>query len=237
LIVQLDADEFIHPRFVEEIIKIVNESELKESLAFSSEWLQMYETNSRYRTDGVWKNNYKAFAFIDQRDVDYNRSYITNEHISRIPDIKKLYKLTTPILHVQYLAKKRCELKQAVYMCTERMKGIDPRKTNNRYSITKFKENTPTEELEESLYKDMELPGAQEYSTIDSTKLDAILTMFDSKGSLFFEPLEVWHIDELRERFVLDNGRQPLNIRVFPKWIILLNDMRNKLKYKLIYRV
>lgn len=237
LIVQLDADEFIHPSFVEEIKVVAKNYNEKKSIAFSSEWLQMYNTNTTYRVDGVWKNNFKAFAFIDYKDVDYNRNYITNEHISRIPDIQKLYKLKTPILHVQYLARKRCELKQAVYMCTERTKAINPRKTNNRYSIAKFRDDIPVITLEKQFYEGIDLPHDEDYRTYDSTKLETILSFFDAHGSLYFEPLEIWHISELQERFIKDNKRLPTKIQVFPKWLILLNNLRNKLKYKLIYRV
>lgn len=237
LIIQLDADEFIHPSFVQEVKILVQNNPTEKSVAFSSEWLQMYDTNRTYRTDGVWKNNYKAFAFIDHKDVDYNRNYITNEHISRIPDIQKIYKLNTPILHVQYLARKRCELKQAVYMCTERAQGINPRKTNNRYSIAKFRNGIPTKELAEIFYRDIELPQTKDYASYDHTKLDTIMHLFDAHGSLFFEPLEIWHIDELRDRFIKENKRAPTKIKVFPKWLIILNNIRNKLKYKLIYRL
>lgn len=235
LIVQLDADEFIHPSFVSEVQNYCKENEVSEAVAFSTEWLQMYPVYDSYRVDGVWKNNYKAFAFIDDRKIDYNRKHITNEHISRIPDIKNIQKLVTPILHVQYLAKKRCELKQVVYMCTERVQGFDPRKTNNRYSITKLSKDTPTSAISPLFIDAIRFPGDKEYMTFDSTKLDAILGMFKQKGSLFFEPLEIWHIKELKDYFIKENGRAPTKIQVFPPWLVALNNLKNKLKYKLLY--
>jgi GTP:adenosylcobinamide-phosphate guanylyltransferase len=235
LIVQLDADEFIHPSFINEIKDFTNKNAEKKSVAFSSEWLQMYNSDTTHRVDGVWKNNYKAFAFIDYREIDYDRNYITNEHINRIPDIKKIIRLHTPILHVQYLAQKRCEIKQAVYMCTERSQGINPRKTNNRYSITKFLKNIPVEKLEEKFYAGILFPGKESYNTYDEDKLKIILSLFKVHGSLFFEPLEIWHIDELKKIFTEENKRPPEKIKVFPKWIISLNNLRNKIKYKLFY--
>lgn len=232
LIIQLDADEFITSEFIEEV-KIFISKNKNLPVAFSSPWLQLYNSNKEYRIDGVWKDNFKEFAFIDDRKLDYNRHYVTDEHINRIPDIKNKHKLKTPILHVQYLARKRCEIKQALYMCNERYKGIDPRKTNNRYSITKFLGNTKTNKLEETWYKNIPLPDDVAYSTYDKTKLDDIQNLFKEKGVEYYEPLDIWHIEELKNQFKKETNREPINIKKFPKILVTLNNIKNKIKYKI----
>lgn len=232
IIVQLDADEFINPDFVKEIHETVKNS--NGVVAFRSEWLQLYYNDNSYRVDGVWKDNYKHFAFFDDRKIDYNRDKITNEHINRIPNISNTKTLSLPILHVQSLAIKRCEIKQALYMCTERVDGWNPRKTNNRYSISQFSNNVKTSQIKNEWRNNIKLPNLEDYATYDSTKLDDIFKLFDEKGVEHFEPLNIWHTEELRDKFIKDTGRKPTKIKKFPKWLIVLNNIKNKIKYKIM---
>ncbi|MDQ5962370.1 MAG: hypothetical protein QG653_177 [Patescibacteria group bacterium] len=230
LIVQLDADEFINPDFVLEIKSIIEKEKPSSAIAFSTEWLQLYYDDNSYRIDGVWKNNYKHFAFFDDRIVDYNRNRITNEHINRIPNIKNVRELSLPILHLQSLAVKRCELKQALYMCNELNEGWDPRKTNNRYSVSQFSKTAKTKKLVPEWKKGVDLPDQKTYTTYDETKLKDIFSLFELRGAAFFEPLNIWHIEELSDYFVQETGTKPTKIKTFPSWLIFLNNIKNKVK-------
>ena len=234
LIVCLDADEQISPKFVGEIKEHIEKHGTEKSVGFFSKWLQIYGEHDTYRIDEPWTENYKTFAFFDDRKVDYNRSHITNEHIGRIPETDYVVELTKPIIHLQWLARKRSEIKQAVYMCTELMDGWDPRKTNNRYSVAKFLDNVPLAHVEKPWLEEVYYPSQKELETYDVVKLEDIMKMFDQKGSLFFEPLDIWHIQELRERFEKENGRTPIKIKVFPSWLICLNTFKNNTKNKIM---
>lgn len=235
LIICLDADEQISPIFIDEIKSHVSKLDRSKTIGFFSDWLQIYGSYSTYRTDYPWKNNHKLFAFIDAPSIDYNRSMITNEHIPRIPNTDYTVKLTTPILHLQWLAQKRSEIKQALYMCTERIDGWDPRRTNNRYSITKFIENPSLEHVRPEWLKEIYFPSKQEQEKYDEIKLQNILAMFKEKGSAHFEALDIWHIPELREYFIGENNREPYKILVFPWWLIKLNNIKNRMRYRSIY--
>lgn len=231
LVVCLDADEQIAPSFVEEMKQHILAKKDTKTVSFYSEWLQMYGSTTTYRIDGIWKNNYKTFAFFDDPSLDYNRHYITQEHIPRVPETSYTVQLKAPIVHLQWLARKRSETKQALYMCTERVENWDPRKTNNRYSVAKFLDNLPLATIEEKYLDQVYFPSSEDLATFDKVKLDDMLRLFKEHGSLFFEPLDIWHIKELREYFEKENGRKPYKIKVFPAWLVKINNIKNKVKY------
>lgn len=231
LIICLDADEQIAPEFINEIKQHINSKKDSRTVSFYTDWLQMYGSTKTYRVDGIWKNNYKTFAFFDDPSLDYDRHYVTQEHIPRVPNTNYTVQLETPIIHLQWLARKRSEVKQALYMCNERVENWDPRKTNNRYSVAKFLDNLPLETIQERHLHKVYFPSAKDVDSFDIVKLNDMLHLFKKHGSLFFEPLDIWHIQELREYFEQENGRKPFKIKVFPAWLIGLNNIKNKIRY------
>jgi glycosyltransferase involved in cell wall biosynthesis len=230
VIICLDADEQISPDFINEIKEHLKTRTGTGAVGFYTKWLQIYGSDTTYRTDEPWKKNYKTFAFYDDREIDYSRDYVTQEHIDRIPATPYIVELDTPILHMQWLGQKRSEIKQAVYMCTEKTEGWDPRKTNNRYSVAKFIKNAPLEKIKEPWLKEIYFPTKEERESYDPVKLQDIMKMFDAHGSLYFEPLEIWNVHELKERFVRENNREPTRIEVYPKWLTYLNAKKNTIK-------
>lgn len=232
IIVCLDADEQITASFVTEMKEHILAKKDSKTVSFYSEWLQIYNNKDTYRVDGLWENNYKTFAFLDDSSLDYERAYVTQEHIPRVPKTSYTVALKSPIIHLQFLARKRNEVKQALYMCNELTEGWDPRRTNNRYSIAKFFQDTPVKKVSAEFLKDIYYPSEEELSTFDKTKLDNIYSLFKEKGSGFFEPLDIWHLPELRNYFIEENKREPLAVKVFPKWLIFINDQKNRIKYR-----
>jgi glycosyltransferase involved in cell wall biosynthesis len=96
LIVCLDADEMIDPRFVDEIT-----SKAQPGQGFSSQWLQLWNAGKSYRTDGPWKDARKVFAFWDDRTTNYLREEVVNDHTGRIPQTESIIEIDSPILHLQ----------------------------------------------------------------------------------------------------------------------------------------
>jgi hypothetical protein len=233
IIICLDADEQISPSAIEEMKLHIKNKKDTTTVNFYSEWLQFYGSNTRYRVDGVWRKNYKVFAFLDDPRIDYDREYITQEHIPRTPNTDYNFLLNTPIIHTQFLAKKRCQIKQALYMCNELLEGWDPRRTNNRYSITKYSNNLPLKEIDKKYLQSIHFPTENNKNLYEERKLEDIINLFKKKGSLFFESLDIWDIEELSNYFEAENGRKPFKVKKFPYLLILVNNMKNKLKYEL----
>ncbi len=231
LIVCLDADEQIDPIFIQEIKNYLTQNK-SDSIGFSSKWLQLYKTSNLYRNDSPWKNNYKTFCFLDNKKDDYDRKVITNEHIARIPKTKITVKIKTPILHFQFLAKKRAQIKQALYMCNETIDGWDQRKTNNRYRVAKFLENPPLKTLQSGWVNKIFEPSNKNLRSYSEEKMLQIKEIFCKFGTLKFEGLDIWDIPELREEFFKENHRNPGKAKEFPFFIVKINDLKNNVKNK-----
>jgi glycosyltransferase involved in cell wall biosynthesis len=229
LIIYLDADELLSPA----VVRNLSDSSHKPGTAFCSPWLQLFNSYTTYRVDGVWKNNYKQFAFIDDRKLNYDHTHITNDHSNRIPELSKIIPIETPILHLQFLAKRRCEIKQAFYMCNDLLQGKNPRKINNQYSVAKFLPSITTGTIHESWRYGIEMPPFSIFESEDKIKKEELMKLFEIKGVAFFEPLDIWHIENLAETFIKKEGRIPI-VKTFPKIIIKLNTIKNTLKYGIL---
>lgn len=227
IIVYLDADELLSPVCINTIKEKIND--LTSVVGFSADWIQLLNSYETYRVDGVWKNNYKEFAFIDNRIIDYDRTQITNDHSNRIPEIENIVHVSPPILHLQYLAKQRCDIKQAFYMCTELLQGRSPRKINYRYAVAMFSKKTKVEKTPDAWCENIHLPNEQVFTLQDTIKLNQVLELFKEKGVLMFEPLNIWYIPELHKEFVKMTNREP-KIKTYPKALVLINNIKNSIK-------
>lgn len=226
LIVCLDADELISSKFVDEIL----EKSDRKPQSFSSEWLQLWGDQNHYRTDGVWKNNIKEFAFFDDNSIDYVRNEVINDHTARIPKIPGTIKLNMPILHYQYLAKERSSIKQAWYMCKELIAGYSPMRINHKYSIADINIKSATmTQLEDYFRENIPDINPNIFELKDSIRENEITTIFKEMGVAKFEGLNIWDNQQLRDYFVQETGRQP-KARFYPKIVIKLNNIKNIIK-------
>jgi glycosyltransferase involved in cell wall biosynthesis len=210
LIVCLDVDERIPVHTIPQIIEHLRKSGSGTSVSLP--WIQLWKKPSQYRVDWPWGNNYKECIFFDDRIVSYEKSIVINDHTSRIPTTapEKKYRLPQPLIHLQYLYSEEVQLKQAWYRCKEFIQNPQKsRSINLKYEssldtgrVRLMK--TPTEWIGDDTF----LPG--NIQNIPSTwHLQEILSMFKKHSITFFEPLEIWHIQTLREEFKKKTGRDP----------------------------
>lgn len=225
LIICLDADELLSPKAIEEMKKFGNE----QAVSFRADWIQLIGDGSKHRIDGVWKDSIKDFAFIDDRaNVEYEQKELLIDHTARIPNIKNQFKIDCPILHLHYMAKTRSEIKQVWYMCTELIGGNSPRRINHRYSPALFK-NIISTNVEPRWTDDVTMPPAAALNDPYSERQAEVLEMFKQKGIQYFEPLQIWHVPELHDKFLKEVGREP-KPSLIPSWILYLNEIKNKIK-------
>lgn len=235
LIIYLDADEFLSQETILELKKI--SLLYPQGTQFSANWIQLLHSLTTYRVDGVWKKaNHKNFAFLDDRKLDYNRAIITNDHSNRIPDGNTIIPLNLPIIHVQYLAEKKCELKQILYRCNELLHGRDARRINYRYAVSDFSKKTATENVKPSWISGIEFPSSEIFDEDDFIKKEQIYRLFQNKGVLSFEDLDIWNNDEFRQYFIDCIGRPPVS-KHYPKIIRVANDLKNFIKNAILKKV
>lgn len=227
LIICIDADEMISPEAIEKIKKI--SAEEKQTVSFSFPWIQLWGSVKKYRDDCVWKDNWKAIAFTDDGKIDYERISIINDHTGRIPRCEVNMKLEQyPLLHYQYTIPKQAEIKQAWYRCAELISKGKPRKINYKYSTTSNSENITFKPVNQDWFNNLPLVSS-EYNISNDWRYMEIMSWFDKYGLKFFEPLEIWYIQELREKFIKKVGQEP-KIKTFPNWLIKLNNFKNKIR-------
>lgn len=235
LIFCLDADEVISPLAITEIKQLIENKKAIPGDVFKSKWIQLWKSSDKYMEEGVWKNNYKNIAFIDNRSVnEYKRDIIINDHTSRVPDslIRNEIIISYPFLHLNFIDYDRNQLKQAWYRCTELIKGSrSARRINNTYRVT-ILENVSVYPVPSRWVTDLDLPLTIK-DTGSNWYHNEIIGFFNQYGILFFENLQIWHIPELHKQFIQSIGREP-KIKTFPGWLSKLNDIKNYIRNNLV---
>lgn len=232
LVFCLDADEILTQQALEwtelEAKKHIESNPAGSEMKFIYPWIQLYPNATKYRADGVWKESAQmaAFLFDYSKEIpDYNRTEVVNDHTTRIPTIytseptsktplSPTATLTVtcpyPLLHLQFLAIKRTQLKQAWYMCQEliaRKKNV--RHINLQYSEAIHFNHIKPKNLNMSYLEDVQLPPAELLNTTDRLRLTDIIELFIFHKITTFEDLDIWHIPELKALFIEEVGRKP----------------------------
>ena len=229
LIFCIDADEMISPKSIHAIQDIIEKKGLKPGVGFSFSWIQLWHSTEFHRVDGVWKDSKKAVAFWDDRKIDYVRERLIIDHTSRIPEVSEAFFVEDyPLLHLQSISEDRYKIKQIWYRCYELINNKNnPKKINARYSVADKK--TVTLDKIRSTWFDGITIVPYAYDKRNDWHYKEIVEWFDAYGITFFEPLEIWHMKELHDIFIQKVGREP-KPKVFPKILIQLNAIKNKVK-------
>lgn len=222
----LDADEAFTSEFIHKGKEII--SELKPGEKISMQWILLFGSQCEQRVDGVWNNLYKDFIVYDQGDMDFDNKYISEARTEgKASNLIKIDPRDGAVLHFHLFNIQKSEAKQAYYRCLELLKGErGAKKINSSYSITSLKW-VVTKPLDREKFEGLILPSP-DFEKKD-WHIQSIIDWFDQYGILFFEPLEIWHIQELKEEFIKRVGRVPYP-KTYPRIIIYLNNLRNKLK-------
>jgi hypothetical protein len=235
LLICTDADEMLSKEMTDRMVELAKnhlDSGNKTTLAFDLPWIQLWKDVHHYRVDGVWKNSSKPVVFLDNEKLDYERTLVVNAHAPRVPDTEVVIKLVNnPLLHFQYISFETAQLKQAWYRASELLKNVgSARYINYKYSSSRDSKvklaETPQQWLssipEALLVKPKKIDQ-------DNWHLMTLKKWFSEKGILFFEGLDIWHIDILRDLFISEIGRVP-RPKFYPKIIIWANSVRRFIK-------
>lgn len=227
LIFFLDADELLSPTCVRKIDDMVSKKTAGLGSGFSFDWVQLFGSTEMFRVDSVWKKNIKVAAFWDDRKMDFIRKYVINDHTSRIPETEKIIHMEYPLLHFNHIFKEKYDWKQVWYRCDEYIQNPSKvRKINNKYSIM---DSEPSlESTEKCWFKGIELQNFS-YDRIKDWRYIQIKKWIQKYGTKFFEPLDIWKIEELEYVFLKENGRKPV-IKKYPDFLIAINKIKNKIR-------
>lgn len=233
--VSLDADETISSNFIPRIKEILRSMKPGETLLLPWIILNRDKENSPLYFDPKDRENYKDFIFCDDKVSVYEKKFLSEtrtpgkDTLKRVIPYKEGY-----VLHFIYIAGKRTQLKQAWYRANELIEGTrSAKKINATYAITKNPVYKHKEFLDDMFTRENfdhihERAGYEFY-------IRTLTRAFEEKGIIFFEPLDIWHIEELLRLFIKETGRHP-KARVFPAWVLKLNTIKNTLKNAILLK-
>ena len=199
LIMCIDADEFVPPGlFLKSKKNIESESP---GTVFASPWVQVWRNVKQYRNDkSVWnpKVNSKPFMFLDNGNIDYERTLILNDHTARVPMVNTLAvkKTNFPLIHLQFANWERSQIKQLWYQCIELTNGVDPDEINNKYKVASDEINIKYKNLKKKWIKGVYLdPEIEKSKTFEIWHVEEINKMVNKFGIEKFQVLNIWKHD------------------------------------------
>lgn len=223
----LDADESLTEEFANTLPEQLQTLKPGESLA--APWLNVVAQDNEIVYSSSDTTNYKDFVFCDDGIQMFGTAALSEP---RTPT-KYSYKVVTyeqargGILHLQKLAKKHYDLKQAWYRMQEYIEG---KRLALRINVTYyFTKNTIIKEP--LIARDIFFENNKHFLDFEKSIQeirDSIHALFKRHTVTYFEPLDIWYIPELHKQFVDISGNSP-RAHIPPKWLIVVNNLKNKI--------
>lgn len=215
----LDSDESLSNQFVENYKDLINY--LNPGQKLSMQWLALWKSYTHYRHDQtVWSNNWKDFIVMDDGKIEYNSNQ--HMHVGRTPGPNEgtwvnIPNTTGSVLHFQFSAFNNFQLKQCWLRCSDLIqRPNDSLSINQQYSITLLDSNVGLQKMPEEWYEGIPFPTVMNFDPnwnestfVRKDLLSGIMKYFNDYGVEFFEPLEIWHIPQLKNKFFEKTGRFP----------------------------
>lgn len=214
----VDADEALSANFRPHAREILAGMEPGHKLALR--WQHVWGSPYRYR-DGDYSKFHRVFhicAVCDAPGLHYEKKYM---HMPRTPGpddkalVRKLREDEGCLLHFNAVAMRRYSIKVAWYFCSEfnHAPGEEVR-INRAYGRDFDLGFLRTKALRPEWIEGLPIP-ADLAEDGPGWQWDELMKLFDQRGIEFFEPLEIWHIPDLRAEFVRRAGREPRDLTPF----------------------
>ena len=219
----LDADETFTNPLIDNFKELIPQLQSGEKMVL--QWLALWKSYTHYRHDAtVWSNNWKDFVVCDHPSLSYNSNQ--HMHLGRTPSselqvgdshCRRLENEYGAVMHFQFSAYNNFQLKQCWFRCSELIQKPNQYQTiNQTYSITLLDNNVGLAEMPKEWYNEIPLPSVENFdpkwkdnSFVRKDLLPGIYKYFEDYGVEYFEPLDIWHIPQLRNYFLEHTGRHP----------------------------
>ena len=214
-LIAIDGDEMFSDAFVQDARHLMESLEEGQSLALP--WVNVIDTAHAYIPMPQ-----KIFAMRDDHVSLFREQFL---HIPRVPTYGRGTELQSPyaVLHFQYLNVARNTYKQVWYMMSELIKGErGPLRINTMYDVRMESAPYPVATLTSTSLPDPDTDKSM-------WQKERVLQLLEEYGVSFFEPLNIWNVPLLHERFLALMGRSPKPIRA-PEWLLMINRWKNQLK-------
>jgi hypothetical protein len=212
--IALDADEALTTPSREHLRQALSKLEGGGKLAM--QWVTLWKHVDAYRHDeSVWTDLYKDFAWADGGPRGDGGEFLGLARTPGANDPARWTRLDPPcgaVLHYQFAAWRRAQVKQAWYRCWELI-----RTPGRAFDINRMYAHG----LDDPSARTLPVPSEWSHgiavppdltNSVPGWQLEEILGWFDERGIECFEGLQIWHVPELHEEFVRRVGREPAPI-------------------------
>jgi hypothetical protein len=206
----LDADEAFTAPLLPNLKNRI--AQLKPGQKLVMDWISVWKNPHQMRCDGVFGQLYKDFIFCDDRIGSFPK---INLHEGRTPGANgpdqwvRIPREEGAVLHFQAVSFKRFQIKQAFMRCREFLLKTGPAwEINQKYALTNDGPATQCAPIPETWLEG--LPHLDALSNQESGHyLAPLLAYFKQYGMARFEPMDIWHIEELKQQFIRTTGKEP----------------------------
>ena len=207
----LDADEVLTAPFRRYGRELMGNLEPGHKLALR--WLTLWGSPYVYR-DGDYSKFHRVYRGIIVHDMPGLPPYDGFLHMPRTPGSDERGNVTKgplskgAVLHFTAAELLPYQMKIAWYHCVELVRCPNEAERINRFYFRDWDEtHIQLRQVPDSWLEGLPVAGMK--SSLPSWQWKEMLRLFDERGIEFFEPLEIWHIPQLREEFVHRTGREP----------------------------
>ena len=241
IVFTLDADEIISA----EILQPSLQNQIVEELGSPGTslllpWIMLWKNPLEYRTEpyGIWSNRWMRCVYWDDGKGDCLFEGFL--HFPRVPRHfhQKENKLNLSLLHYQFAAWKRTQIKQAHWRAIEWDKGpqtfLNSLRINLLYSIARETWDAKTQKIPKEWTQGYELKGIDLTTSLDELNpwfLHEMLNLLSQGGTEKFALIDIWDLpwDSFRQQ----RGDLSLKFKT-----VSLDDPRSQIKkfyHQLIY--
>jgi glycosyltransferase involved in cell wall biosynthesis len=224
----LDADETFSAHFLPNAREIIDA--LTPGQKLTMRWVHVWKNFEHYLDDKtspfgcIWKD----FVVFDDGSDFPNRFLSEARTQGEWDNLMKLPQEKGVALHWQFANGNAMHLKHSWYKCQELIDGeFSPLRINLRYKVNYDLENRlKTKLLPTAWVGGITVPAGANSEEYHLQELNKIFTKY---GTKFFERLDIWSNNDLKLRFIEENGYSP-KPTIPPKWFVLVNDLKNKIR-------
>ena len=213
LLLAIDADEIAPPSLFANV-KETTET-YQAGTVFKMRWFQLWGSNNDYRPPIAppYHSPWQGCLCYDDRMSRYHGKWI---HTGRFPAMRhKAFLRNHALLHLHWRLYRRASWQQVWYQMMEwkraQFDSARVRRINEFYDDPLFTHPAPSlEPLPRDWLQGLSLPRDEDDDLAHHWRKDDVLAMIDTHGIAHFEPLAIWHLDELRVLFQKECGRDPV---------------------------
>lgn len=202
----LDCDEYFSEEFLRDARNIISKMSPGEKIAL--EWVNLWGDEDNYCVQGPWAPKYKDFIMCDDLLASYP---YTTHHVPRSPtSITNLPWIDLPrnlgvVIHTQFVDQFTFQCKQILCRMAEL---LNSKKSAYNINIT-YADTLELNGTTQKIPPTWKSSVAIEHSEVCNWRVQEIKKLFEIYGISFFEELDIWHLDFMKEYWFSQSRRHP----------------------------